>query len=139
MSPVLASVLTVSLESSYPQTLTSTSEFTATLISQADPTITRELYVMSVDDSTKTLTIKFPGADSGLYNIFLVGLGVGRIDKTPLELTVTGQVTGISPMAGSKSGGTLLTIDGINFSTDLYDNPVKVGPYWCLVQTTNVS
>lgn len=45
---------------------------------------------MSVDDSTKSLQIKFPGAVSGNYNIFLVGAGVGRIDKEPLALTVTG-------------------------------------------------
>ena len=44
---------------------------------------------MSVDDATKTITIKFPGAESGIYNIFLVGREVGRIDKTSLELTVT--------------------------------------------------
>lgn len=31
----------------------------------------------------------------------------------------------------------MVTIYGINFSNDKYDNPVKVGPYWCLVQTTN--
>ena len=63
---------------------------------------------------------------------------MGRIDKTPLALTVGSQVTGISPVAGSYLGGTLVTIDGVNFSDDLYDNPVKVGNNWCLVQTTNV-
>ena len=43
---------------------------------------------MSVNDADKSLTIKFPGADSGNYNIMLVGEGVGRIDKDPLALTV---------------------------------------------------
>jgi hypothetical protein len=33
----------------------------------------------------------------------------------------------------------LVTIDGINFSTDPLDNPVKVGNFWCLVETTSVS
>ena len=93
---------------------------------------------MSVNDADKSLTIKFPGADSGNYNIMLVGEGVGRIDKTPLALTVGSQVTGISPVQGSMLGGTLVTIDGINFSDDPYDNPVKVGDNWCLVQTTSV-
>ncbi len=26
----------------------------------------------------------------------------------------------------------------MNFSNDPLDNPVKVGPYWCLVQTSSV-
>ena len=32
----------------------------------------------------------------------------------------------------------MVTIDGVNFSDDAYDNPVKVGNNWCLVQTTSV-
>ena len=133
ISPVLSTILTVTLESTYPETLVSTSDFSAVLVSSDDPTITRPLFVMSVDDATKTLTIKFPGAESGNYNIMLVGTGVGRIDKEPLILSVTAQVTGISPLTGSYLGGTLVTIDGVNFSNDLLDNPVKVGPYWCFV------
>jgi hypothetical protein len=138
LNPVLAAVLTVNLESTYPVTLNSPDEFSATLLSADDPEFSRPLYVMSVNDADKSLQIKFPGADSGNYHIFLVGEGVGRIDKTPLALTVGSQVTGISPLAGSRLGGTLVTIDGVNFSDDKYDNPVKVGDYWCFVQTTNV-
>lgn len=137
MNPVIAAVLTVTLESTYPETLTSTDEFSATLVSADDPEFSRELYVMSVNDADKSLTIKFPGADSGNYNIFLVGNVVGRIDKESLALTVGSQVTGITPLSGSVLGGTLVTIDGINFSDDPYDNPVKVGDNWCLVQTTS--
>ena len=88
VSPILAQTLTITLESTYPETLTSTDEFTATLTSADDPDFERTLYVMSVNDADKSLTIKFPGADSGNYNIMLVGEGVGRIDKTPLALTV---------------------------------------------------
>ena len=97
VSPVLSQVLTINLEATYPMTLTDASEFSATLTSQEDPDFVRTLYVMSVDDSDKSLQIKFPGAESGMYNIMLVGEGVGRIDKDPLELTVGSQVTGISP------------------------------------------
>ena len=82
---------------------------------------------MSVDDSTKSLQIKFPGADSGFYFLKLVGTGVGRIDPEPLVLEVTGCVDSISPLTGSSLGGTLVTIDGINFSDDPLDNPVMVG------------
>ena len=89
VSPVLATNLTVTLDSGYPETLQA-ADFTARLIDATNSTNTRALYIVSVDDSTKTIKIKFPGADSGMYNIFLVGSGVGRIDKTPLELEVTG-------------------------------------------------
>jgi hypothetical protein len=58
------------------------------LTSADDPDFERTLYIMSVNDADKSLTIKFPGADSGNYNIMLVGEGVGRIDKDPLALTV---------------------------------------------------
>lgn len=80
LNPVISQVLTVYLESTYPVTLTSPDEFTATLVSPDDPEFSRPLYVMSVNDADKSLQIKFPGADSGNYNIFLVGEGVGRID-----------------------------------------------------------
>ena len=66
VSPVLATVLTVTLESDYPEEMV-VDDFKAKLVSTTDKSITRPLYVMDVDDSTKTLTIKFPGADSGNY------------------------------------------------------------------------
>ena len=66
VSPVLASTITVTLESTYPHAL-AVEDFTATLIDASDSTITRPLYVMSVDDSAKSINIKFPGAESGSY------------------------------------------------------------------------
>ena len=54
VSPVLASVLTVTLEDTYPDILV-VDDFTATLVSQSDATVTRPLYVMSVDDDAKTI------------------------------------------------------------------------------------
>lgn len=43
----------------------------------------------------------------------------------------------VSPIAGSSSGGTLLTIKGRNFSNDGLDNPVKVGKAKCIVESSN--
>ena len=43
--------------------------FSAVLVKSDDPTVTRPLYVKAVDSSAKTVTIKFPGAESGIYNI----------------------------------------------------------------------
>jgi hypothetical protein len=65
-SPVLKSEIVVALNSDYSTAMVAT-DFTAVLFSYNDTTYERELYVMSVDDSAKTLTVKFPGAESGLY------------------------------------------------------------------------
>ena len=138
VSPVLATVLTVTLESDYPHEM-AVEDFKAQLISTTDKSITRPLYVMDVDDSTKSLTIKFPGADSGNYYVMVNSTHIGRIDEEPLELTVEGVVTGYSPASGSALGGTLITIDGVNFSDDALDNPVKVGNHYCLVLTTSAN
>lgn len=132
-SPVLATVLTVTLQSDYTGAMTKAEDFTAKLIKDGDATVTRPLYVKSVDAATKKVVIKFPGAESGIYYIALEGKGVGRIDQTPLKLKVEGRVTGVTPLKGSYLGGTLVTITGVNFSTNKLDNPVKVGPYWCIV------
>ena len=58
----------MTLESTYPHTL-AVADFKAKLVSTTDNTITRPLYIMDVDDSAKTLTIKFPGAESGIYHV----------------------------------------------------------------------
>lgn len=92
---------------------------------------------MSVDDAAKTIKIKFPGAESGNYYVQVNSANIGRIDKTPLSLEVIGKMTEFSPKTGSFLGGTLMTIDGLNFSDDPYDNPVKVGDHYCLVETTS--
>jgi hypothetical protein len=42
-----------------------------TLKSQTDTDYVKSLYVMSVDESAKSLTVKFSGAPSGDYTILL--------------------------------------------------------------------
>ena len=138
VSPVLSSVLTVTLESTYPETLTVDS-LSVALVKQTDVSVTRPLYVISVDDAAKTIKIKYPGADSGDYFVQVTSKSIGRIDKSQLALKVYGKVTNFSPLSGSALGGTLVTIDGENFSTDPLDNPVKVGKQYCLVETSTLT
>ena len=111
--------------------------FSAKLLLESDTTVTRPLYVKAVDATAKTVTVKFPGADSGIYLIALESTDIGRIEETALRLTVEGKVTGITPLTGSYLGGTHVTIDGVNFSNDPLDNPVKAGNSWCDVLTTS--
>ena len=136
VSPVLATVLTVTLESTYPGDMSSKDKFSAKLIKTDDNT-ERPLYVKAVDATAKTVDIKFAGANSGTYKIALESTDIGRIDLDSLNLAVESKVTGITPLTGSYLGGTLVTITGTNFSNDKLDNPVKAGNTWCDVQTTN--
>jgi len=139
VSPVLASELVITLAADYPGDMNSADDFTCELVSNANVTDKRPLYVMSVDAGAKSVKVKFPGALSGTYTLNLVGKGVGRIDGTPLQLTAEAKVTAISRLTGSYLGGFSVTIDGTNFSDNKLDNPVKVGPYWCYVRTTSAN
>jgi len=118
VSPVLKTEIVLTLPGSYEGTV-SVDEFIVELLDDNDPEFLKELYIMSADESAMTLTVKFPGAWSGDYRLRATSATVGRLDNTDLGLTVKSEVTRISPSAGSLYGGTLITIDGYNFS----DNP----------------
>ena len=48
-----------------------------------------------------------------------------------------GIVTDFQPRSGSVNGGTLITITGYNFSTDILDNPVRMGYTDCIVESSS--
>jgi len=137
-SPVLKTELVVSLATGYPDTLVK-EDFNCTLFSNDDETYSRELYIMSVDDADKSITIKFPGAESGSYYLQISSAQHGRIDSDLLQLSVHGSITSVSPLTGGKYGGALVTITGENFSDEPLDNPVKIGDHYCYVQTTSTT
>jgi len=83
VSPVLKTEVVAYLDPSYPETL-NREDFNATLYSNDDEEFERVLYVMSVDDSEKSVTIKFPGAVSGSYYIQLTSAQHGRLDSDSL-------------------------------------------------------
>jgi hypothetical protein len=132
---VLKSEIVLTLPSSFSGTV-SVEEFTVELLDDNDATFSKELYIMSADSSAKSLTVKFPGAYSGDYRLRATSATSGRLDNTALGLAVKSEVTGVTPSEGSIYGGTLVTIDGINFSDDPMDNPVKIGDAYCLVLTS---
>jgi len=113
------------------------SGFIVTLSNNNAPENITNLYVISTDDVTKTILVKFPGARSGNYTIIVKSNDHGIIDTDAFNLTVTGLITGFSPSSGSIYGGTIITITGENFSDNILDNPVKVGDNYCDVLTTN--
>lgn len=136
VSPVLKTDLTITLDSNYPYTL-SESDFNVTLLSATDATLHKPLYVMGVDDSSKTLMVKFPGAKSGDYIVQVSSSQQGRLMSDLLTLTVGTTITGVTPLTGSLYGGALITITGENFSNEPLDNPVKIGSNYCYVITSS--
>ena len=136
VSPVLKSEIDIYLSSSYTDKLVA-ENFVVTATSDDFPDYTRQLYVMSVDQDTNSIKIKFPGAYSGTYHLQVSDSTYGRFLSDILELKVHGTVTGISPMNGSKYGGTLITITGENFSYEPLDNPVTIGGSYCYVVTSS--
>lgn len=98
-------------------------DFTVNATFVDDNSYIRYLRVNEVDDSAKTLTCKFGGAESGSFLISVRHTDYGLI-KSDLILDVNSYVTSISPSTGSMYGGTLITIQGTNFGDVYTDNPV---------------
>ena len=96
----------------------------------------KELNIVSYDDATKTMVVKFNGAPSDTYNVQIKGPN-GYVGGTALTLETIIAVDTISPQQGSILGGTLLTITGNHYGTVPSDNPVKVGDNYCLVEETS--
>jgi hypothetical protein len=121
-SPVLKKDVVIQLDTAFPFTL-NRDDFTVNATSVDDSSYIRYLRVNEIDDSAKTLTCKFGGAESGSFLISVRHADYGLI-KSELILDVNSYVTGISPSTGSMYGGTLITIQGTNFGDTYTDNPV---------------
>jgi hypothetical protein len=120
VSPVLKQTLTFTV-TGYSDTLQ---------VNQLQVTIkgpngyTRSLYVMSVDDTAKTITVKFNGAPIAQYTFEIYSnspSAYGLLDTTAISFQTSSTVTGFTPTSGSILGGTLITITGTNFSTTIVD------------------
>lgn len=131
----MKTTLTINVKNTYPTALVA-SDFTVNLTSNANSSDTKSLYVMSANDTDKTIKVKFGGAKTGLYHLTVSSKQHGRITIDNLNLNVGSNVTSITPLMGSMNGGTLVTINGVNFSPDPLDNPVKVGDNYCNVITS---
>lgn len=71
------------------------------------------------ESGNKYIKVKFGGSESGLYNVFVRAKSYGSFDTTGITLKTIGVVTSFSPNQGSLFGGTLITVTGYNFSTDI--------------------
>jgi hypothetical protein len=87
----------------------------------------------------------FGGAYSGTYSVQIRHTDFGLIDTDNLTFTVGSEVTSFTPSSGSIYGGTLITIEGSNWSKNKLDNPVSIvyngalGATHCLVKTSSAN
>ena len=68
-SPVLKTMLNITLESTFPYTMNDPADFSANATNISNPEYFRQMNVLAVDDATKTLSVIFGGAWSGSYSI----------------------------------------------------------------------
>jgi len=91
-SPTLKTKINITLEGTFPFSL-SKSEFTVNATNITNPSYFRQMNVIGVYESTKTIEVMFGGAWSGLYQISIRHTTFGLIDTTGLVLTVGSNVT----------------------------------------------
>lgn len=122
VSPVLKQTLTITLGTDI--TLDS-EDLSVYLNSETDSENDKELNVYEVDNGAKTISARFGGAWSGTYTVNVISAVEGKFSSV-LSLDVSGTITGISPSTGSSNGGTLVTVTGTNFDTDVLNNPISI-------------
>ena len=135
-------MIDIYLEPDFSYDVTEEGAFTVNATSVEDPNYVRYLNVVRADNTAKTLSCMFGGAELGLFQMTIRHKDYGLIDTTGLVLDVSASVSSVSPKVGSIYGGTLVTITGQNFGNVYTDNPVSitynggVGATSCYVQTT---
>ncbi len=108
---------------------------------QAASNYSRELYIISVDNSSpKKFTVKFNGAPIGSYTFYVESNSpsqYGQLNTAAFLFQTESFITSVSPVSGSVLGGTVLKITGTNFSSTISEQVVKVGEYYCDILTAS--
>jgi hypothetical protein len=127
VSPVLKTPIEIQIDTNFPYTLNK-EDFSVNASSISNSSYIRYMNVIGVNDSAKTITVMFGGAESkyGPFKVWIRHAVTGLIESTGLVLDVNTYVDSYSPKIGSIYGGTLLTIQGRNFGTVITDNPVQI-------------
>lgn len=66
-NPTLKTKINITLESNFPYTINDREHFSVNATNITNPSYFRPMNVIGVDDATKTITVMFGGAWSGLY------------------------------------------------------------------------
>lgn len=139
VSPVLKQTLTFTLQN-YADTLNAADLKVKVL--NAAVNYERDLYVMSVDNTAKTFTVKFNGAPINTYKIWVYANSAsqyGILDTSAVSIMTSSTVSNITPTQGSVLGGSILTITGTNFSAEKTDQAVTVAGTWCDILTVTTT
>jgi hypothetical protein len=137
-SPVLKTNVMIFFDSSLDYTL-ETEDLYVTLVSTFDDS-TYDFNVVAVDNDPDipSVTFRYGGAWSGVYDIKLFSDTYGLVDTAGLSFEAVGTITDFTPSTIGVNGGALITISGYHFGDVDTDNPVKVGRYtYCYVQETS--
>lgn len=97
-NPTLKTKINITLEADFPYTLNNRSHLSVNATNITNPDYFRQMNVIGVDDSTKTMTVMFGGAYSGDYQISIRHKEFGLVDASGLILTVGSNVTSYYPM-----------------------------------------
>ena len=92
-SPVLKEQLTLTV-SGFAGTL-STTDLSVSIVSQSNSSYVKYINVVAV--GTNTITVKFGGAPSGIYNVFVTSASYGKFSTSGITLQTIGVVTSYSP------------------------------------------
>ena len=91
-----------------------------------------------MDNDAQTMIVKYNGIEAGVYDVYVTSLNHGRFNTTGITFTSIGIIENYYPQSGSIHGGTLITIIGRNFSSNVTtDNAVHIGYTPCNVISTS--
>jgi hypothetical protein len=128
-SPVLKTPIEITVDSEFPYPLDDRSLFSVNATSVTDSSYIRYLNVLSVNEETRVIRAMFGGAYSGLFQMSIRHKHFGLLNTQGMVLDVSSKVTKVTPQTGSVYGGTLLTIEGSNFGSEITDNPVQISTH----------
>lgn len=93
--------------------------------------------MIDVDNELKTITVRYGGAYSGVYDLSVQSDTYGEILTDGITFEAVGTITDFYPTSGSIYGGTLITISGYHFSDEAADNPLTIGGMSCNVEESS--
>ena len=138
ISPISLETIQIQLYADYPTAGMTKEDFTVTLVPEelelsylfVNNDGVRELNVVAVDTVALTITVKYGGAYSGLYDVVVKSITNGNVDTEAFQLKAVFEIINFAPLTGSIYGGSKITIYGGPFTDDLKENIVKVGYKW---------
>ena len=109
-----------------------------TIVSSTEVTCS-ELVLTQQSNRAKRLVSNDGTPPAGLYTVSILvpDLGFSRLESGTEMVTSRLNITSVTPSAGSVAGGTIITMTGFGFHSDLQQNMVTVGNKNCMVTASS--